>query len=130
MHEIFFLSNILFTSCYFMCTCLVLEISLFGSIVVKHRSKSFSYLAFRSIYNTIQYNAIQYNTIQYNTIQYNTIQYILFQLRSLIIISAVQYNNTEWRHMFIKQDNSNYLNDNMLQQVGCAWQHDPRRGKE
>jgi hypothetical protein len=29
-----------------------------------------------------------------------------------------------------KQDNSNYLNDNMLQQVGCVWQHDPRRGKE
>ena len=50
MHEIFFLSDILFTSCYFTCTCLVLEISLFKSIVVKHRSKSFSYLAFRSIY--------------------------------------------------------------------------------
>ena len=32
MHEIFFLSDILFTSCYF--TCLVLEISLFGSIAV------------------------------------------------------------------------------------------------
>jgi hypothetical protein len=32
MHEIFFLSDILFTSCYFTCTCLVLEISLFGSI--------------------------------------------------------------------------------------------------
>jgi hypothetical protein len=30
----FFLSDILFTSCYFTCTCLVLEISLFGSIVV------------------------------------------------------------------------------------------------
>jgi len=28
------------------------------------------------------------------------------------------------------QDNSNYLNDNMLQQVGCVWQHDPRSGKE
>ena len=45
MHEIFFLSDILFTSCYFTCTCLVLEISLFGSIVVKqkqkHRSKFF-----------------------------------------------------------------------------------------
>jgi hypothetical protein len=50
MHEIFFLSDILFTSCYFTCTCLVLEISLFGLIVVKHRSESFSYLAFRSIY--------------------------------------------------------------------------------
>jgi hypothetical protein len=50
MHEIFFLSDILFTSCYFTCTCLVLEISLFGSIVVKHGCKSFSYLAFRSIY--------------------------------------------------------------------------------
>ena len=36
MHEIFFLCDILFTSCYFTCTCLVLEISLFGSIVVKH----------------------------------------------------------------------------------------------
>ena len=36
MHEIFFLSDILFTSCYFTCTCLVLEISLFGSIIVKH----------------------------------------------------------------------------------------------
>jgi hypothetical protein len=34
MHEIFFLSDILFTSCYFTCTCLVLEISLFGSIAV------------------------------------------------------------------------------------------------
>jgi hypothetical protein len=34
MHEIFFLSDILFTSCYFTCTCLILEISLFGSIVV------------------------------------------------------------------------------------------------
>jgi hypothetical protein len=34
MHEIFFLSNILFTSCYFTCACLVLEISLFGSIAV------------------------------------------------------------------------------------------------
>ena len=32
MHEIFFLSGILLTSCYFTCTCLVLEISLFGSI--------------------------------------------------------------------------------------------------
>ena len=41
MHEIFFLSDILFTSCYFTCTCLVLEISLFGSIVVKHRSNVF-----------------------------------------------------------------------------------------
>jgi hypothetical protein len=34
MHEIFFLSGILFTRCYFTCTCLVLEISLFGSIAV------------------------------------------------------------------------------------------------
>ena len=34
MHEIFFLSDILFTSCYFTYTCLVLEISLFGSIAV------------------------------------------------------------------------------------------------
>jgi hypothetical protein len=34
MNEIFFLSDILFTRCYFTCTCLVLEISLFGSIVV------------------------------------------------------------------------------------------------
>jgi hypothetical protein len=41
MHEIFFLSDILFASCYFTCTCLVLEISLFGSIVVKHYSKVF-----------------------------------------------------------------------------------------
>ena len=41
MHEIFFLSDILFTSCYFTCTCLVLEISLFGSIVVKINSKVF-----------------------------------------------------------------------------------------
>ena len=29
-----------------------------------------------------------------------------------------------------KQDNSNYLNDNMLQQVGCVRQYDLRRGKE
>ena len=36
MHEIFFLSDILLTSCYFTCTCLVLEISLFGSNLVKH----------------------------------------------------------------------------------------------
>jgi hypothetical protein len=58
MHEIFFLSDILFTNCYFTCTCLVLEISLFWSIILidchnvscKHRSKSFSYLAFRFIY--------------------------------------------------------------------------------
>ena len=45
MHAIFFLSDMLFTSCYFTCTCLVLEISLFGSIIVKqkqkHRSKFF-----------------------------------------------------------------------------------------
>jgi hypothetical protein len=34
MHDIFFLSDILFTSCYFTCTSLVLEISLFGSIAV------------------------------------------------------------------------------------------------
>ena len=34
MHEIFFLSEILLTSCYFTCTCLVLEISLFGSIAI------------------------------------------------------------------------------------------------
>jgi hypothetical protein len=34
MHEIFFLSDILFTSCYFTYTCLVLEISLFGPIAV------------------------------------------------------------------------------------------------
>ena len=33
-NEIFFLSDILFTSCYFTCTCLVLEISLFGSTAV------------------------------------------------------------------------------------------------
>jgi hypothetical protein len=38
---IFFLSDILFSSCYFTCTCLVLEISLFGSIVVKINSKVF-----------------------------------------------------------------------------------------
>jgi len=45
-------------------------------------------------------------------------------------VISICYNNTEWRHMFIikKQDNSNYLND--LQQVGCVWQHDPRRGRE
>jgi hypothetical protein len=47
----FFLSNILFTSCYFMCTCLVLEISLFGSIVVKHRSNP---LIFPTTYNGIR----------------------------------------------------------------------------
>ena len=41
MHEIFFLSDILLTRCYFTCTCLVLEISLFGSIVVKHIVLSF-----------------------------------------------------------------------------------------
>ena len=33
-----------------------------------------------------------------------------------------------------KQDNTNYLNDNMLQKkkkkIGCVRQHDPRRGKE
>jgi hypothetical protein len=40
IHEIFFLPDILFTSCYFTCTCLVLEISLFGSIVVKRCSNS------------------------------------------------------------------------------------------
>jgi len=34
MHEIFFLSDDLFTSCYLTCSCLVLEISLFGSIAV------------------------------------------------------------------------------------------------
>jgi hypothetical protein len=34
-------SDILFTSCYFTCTCLVLEISLFRSIVVKHNSNVF-----------------------------------------------------------------------------------------
>ena len=58
---------------------------------------------------------------------------ILFQLRCLkgqwqtyIHNYISSYNNTEWKHMFIikKQDNSNYLNDNMLQQVGCVWQHD------
>ena len=46
MHGIFFLSDILFTSCYFTCTCLVLEISLFGSIVVNvfHNWHSYSYM--------------------------------------------------------------------------------------
>ena len=34
MHEILFLPSILFTNCYITCTCLVLEIYLFGSIAV------------------------------------------------------------------------------------------------
>ena len=50
MHEIFFLSDILFASYYFTCTCLVLQISLFRSIAVNIVVKSFPYLAFRSIY--------------------------------------------------------------------------------
>ena len=38
-----------------------------------------------------------------------------------------QYRMETYVH---KQDSSNYLNDNLLQQVGCVWQRDPRRGKE
>jgi hypothetical protein len=41
MHEIFFLSCILLASCYFTCTCLVLEISLFGLIAVNIVKKVF-----------------------------------------------------------------------------------------
>jgi hypothetical protein len=44
-----------FTSCYFTCTCLVLEISLFGSIVVKqkHRSKFFIFGIHNLLFPTI-----------------------------------------------------------------------------
>jgi hypothetical protein len=41
----------------------------------------------------------------------------------------IQYRMETYRYVH-KQDNSNYLNDSMLQQVGCVWQHDPRRGNE
>jgi hypothetical protein len=55
MHEIFFLSDILLTSCYFTCTCLVLEISLF-----KLEFSLSEYFNFLFAYLVITYYSLQF----------------------------------------------------------------------
>jgi hypothetical protein len=58
---------------------------------------------------------------------FETIQSWMFVLLMMPHVGPMirQYNI-----FYSKQDSSNYLNNNMLQQVGCVWQHDTRRGKE